>query len=207
VVWGARWALALAAAVAVMTAADGAGAEVRPIGLNGCSWDCNSNAIDDLTGAWDSTDPKVSFSLCGGTTAGALLFDPDAVPKVLASGLPSALSPDPGRKSGAQIGSSYVGFEYVFTHPEEVGGPALFLSVASLTGRLTLGDILADSNAYFAAQSQALSLGRSPIGLDLSVSPSPSAATDARVSTGNSEASPKKATRPAWLDWSLPLSQ
>jgi hypothetical protein len=198
-------ALALVAAVAAMTAADSAGAEVRLIGLNGCS--CNSNAIDDLTGARDGTDPKVSFSLCGGPIAGALLFDPDAVPKVLASGLPSALSPDPEKKLGAQIGSTYVGFEYVFTHPEEVGGPALFLSVASLTGQLTLGDILADSNAYFAAQGQALPLGRSPIGLDLGVSSSSSPATDGRVSAGNTEASPKKATRATWMDWSLPLSQ
>lgn len=203
---GAHWALALGAAVAAMTAAGGATAEVRPIDWHGCSSGCNSNAIDDLAAPRDGTDPKVALSLCGGApTSGALLFDPEAVPTVLASGLPSALSPDPGKNPGAQIASTYFDFEYVFTHPEEVGGPTMFLSVASLTGQLTWGDILSDSNAYFAAQSQAVFPGPSPLGLDVGVNPNYSA--PARLSTGNIEASPKKATRPAWMDWTLPVSQ
>jgi hypothetical protein len=187
---GAHWALALGAAVVAMTAAGGAVAEVRPIDLDGCSSGCNSNAMDALTAAPDGTESKVALWLCGGSpTSGALLFDPEAVPTVLASGLPSALSPDPGKKPGAQIGSTFVDFEYVFTHPEE----------------LTWGDILSDSNAYFAAQSQAVFPGPAPLGLDVGVNPNYS--PPARFSTGDIEASPKKATRPAWMDWTLPVSQ
>ena len=83
----------------------------------------------------------------------ALVFDREAALGVLASGFPSALSPG-GSDSGAGAGPIH-DFEYVFAHPEEVRGPASFLS-ASNRGLVVLGELLSDSNAYFVTQSEAL---------------------------------------------------
>ena len=164
---GARRALFVGAALVVM-APSGLRAEVRPINLDGCSGGCGSNAMDDADSAQDGAEAKITMSPIGaGRSRDALLFDPDAVPTVLASGFPSALTPNGGNDAGAHNDSAFVDFEYVFTHPDEVGDPTLFSSVASLTGERTLGDVLLDGNAYFAAQSEALSSGSSPNVLDM----------------------------------------
>ena len=201
--------LVVCAALAAMAGARDAHAGVLALALDGCSGSCNPNTKDEPAIAQDWVEDKVTLSLCGGDpTAGALLFDPEAVPTALANGVPSALLPDRRMNSGVQLGSAYVDFEYVFTHPDAVGAPTLFMSVASLAGQSTLGDFLSDSNAYFAAQSQALFSGGSQSGLELGVMRTPGLPPSDRFSTGDSEASPKKATRPApSMGLPLPLSQ
>jgi hypothetical protein len=197
-------------------AAGGARSEVRVINSDGCPGSCGSNAIDDTDSAPDGADVKAIMSLIGGgRTPGAddpdpvaLLFDPESVPAVLASGLPSAITPHGGQTSGAQSAPPYLDFIYVLKHPNQIAGPAeitraLLLSVPSLVGELTFSSILADSNAYFAERSLS-----PPIEPDLGLTPSGSPPKQASFSTGDGEASPKKAKRPAWMDWSLPtLSQ
>jgi len=159
---GARRALFVGAALVVM-APSGLRAEVRPINLDGCSGGCGSNAMDDADSAQDGAEAKITMSPIGaGRSRDALLFDPDAVPTVLASGFPSALTPNGGNDAGAHNNPAFVDFDYVFTHPGEVGDPTMFLSVASLTGERTFGDILFDSNVYFAGRSGELSSRGSP---------------------------------------------
>jgi hypothetical protein len=213
----AEWALIIGLAAAAMTAAGDAPAAVHPIGLDQCARGCDSNAMDGADAAQDGADAIITMTLIGGPARGAndpnpfpLRFDPEATPTVLASGLPSALSANSGKASGAHGGSTYVDFEYAFTHPDQVGGPA-FLSVASLTGQLTFGDFLADSNAYFAAQSEALS-ARFPIEVDFGA---PNRGPSRRFWTEDSEATQqeatqkKKAARPtfSWTDSSAAPSQ
>ena len=150
---GAWRALFVGASLVVM-APRGARAEVRPVNLDGCSGGCDSNAMDDADSAQNEVEAKIMMSLIGaGRSRGALLLDPDAVPTVLASGFPSALTPNGGNDAGAHNDATFVDFDYVFTHPDEVGDPTLLLSVASLTGQRTLGDVL------FAMQSEAPSSG------------------------------------------------
>jgi hypothetical protein len=213
----AEWALIIGFVAAAMTAASNAPAAVHPIGLDQCARGCGSNAMDGADVAEDGVEAKITMTVIGGPARGAndpnpfpLRFDPEATPTVLASGLPSALSANGGKASGAYSGSSYVDFEYVFTHPDQVVGPAIFLSVASLTGQLTFGDFLADSNAYFAAQTEALS-APIPTESDLSIpnrGPSRRFWTDDGETT-QKETTHKKAPAPtfSWTDSSAAPSQ
>ena len=190
-----------------MAAASGARGEVFVVTLDSCSGSCNADSEDEPTFASGVVEDKATSLLMGSPSAGALLFDPDAVPTILASGHPSALLTNAGKDSGPQIGSTYVDFEYVFTHPDDVGGPGLFLSVASLTGQFTLGDFLSDANAYF---TPAFSSGLSPIGPVLRFTRSHGSPKGGfSFSTGYDEGSPKKAPSPSptWLDSLFPVSQ
>jgi hypothetical protein len=146
------WRALFVGASLVGMAPSGARAEVRPVNLDGCSGGCGSNAMDDADSAQDGAEAKIMMSLIGaGGSRGALLLDPDAVPTVLASGFPSALTPNGGNDAGAYNDAIFVDFEYDFTDRGEVGDPTFFLSVASLTGQRPWGDVFAD----FAAQSEA----------------------------------------------------
>jgi hypothetical protein len=144
-----------------MAATGGARAEVHVIGMDRCSGGCDSNAMDDTTNALNRVDVTMSPVDGGGTRGAApnhdaLLFDPEAVPAVLASGLPSALPPNGSQTPDPHTASTYVDFEYVLKNPNHIGGPAeitpasFFMSIPSLVGRPTLGDILSSANAYFA---------------------------------------------------------
>jgi hypothetical protein len=147
-----RVAVLFVGASLIVMAPSGARAEVRPVNLDGCSGDCGSNAMDGADSARDGAEAKIMMSLIGaGRSRGALLLDRDAVPTVLASGFPSALAPNGGNDAGAHNHATVVDFEYVFTHSDAVGDPTLFLSIASLTGPRTLGDVLSD----FAAKTEA----------------------------------------------------
>jgi hypothetical protein len=153
--WRGAWRALFVGASLVVMAPSGARAEVRPVNLDGCSA-CGSNAMDDADSAQDGAEAKIMMSLIGaGRSRGALLLDPDAVPTVLASGFPSALTPNGGNDAGAHNDATFVDLEYLFTHPGEVGDPTLFSSVASLAGQRTWGDVLSD----FATLSEAPSLG------------------------------------------------
>jgi hypothetical protein len=152
---GAWRALFVGASLVVM-APSGVGAEVRPVNLDGCSGGCGSNGMDGADSAQDGAEAKIMMSLIGaGGGHGALLLDPHAVPTVLASGFPSALTPNGGNDAGAHNDATFVDFQYLFTHPDEIGDPTLFLSVASLSGQRTWGDVFSDfatlSNAPFSA--------------------------------------------------------
>jgi hypothetical protein len=162
------WRALFVGASLVVIAPSGARAEVRPVNLDGCSGGWGSNAMGDGDSTQDGAEAKIMMSLIGaGRSRGALLLDPDAVPTVLASGFPSTLTPNGGNDAGAHNDATFLDFEYLFTHPEEVGDPTLFLSVASLTGQSTLGDVLSD----VATQSEAPSSGSWPANMDLVASP------------------------------------
>ena len=144
-------------------AAGGVRAEVLAIGLDGCSGGCGSDATSAADSGPDWADATIRMSLIGaGPTSGALLFDAEAAPAVFAIGFPSPLSPKRARDPAARDGSTYVDFDYAFTHPDAVGGPASFLSVAMLTGQITLSAVLSDSSEYFSDQSEALALLGAP---------------------------------------------
>jgi hypothetical protein len=201
---GARWPLGLGAALAVI-AACGARAEVRPIFLGGCSGDCGSIGNDNANSAQSEADVKITMSLSGGdrNDPHAFIFDPEAVPAVLASGLPSALTPPVAEVSVLHGSSPFVDFEYVLRHPNQMGGAeiarALFLSVPALVGEVTLGDILSDGNDYFATQNWAASSSRFPIGLGERIA-SHGPSKDALFSAVDSEAAPApaKASHPTF---------
>jgi len=148
---GPRRALVVGAAIAAI-AAGGARAAIRPIGLDGCSDGCGAIATAEENSAQVGADAEITLSLIGGRAPGALAFEAEAMPTALANGFPWALSPNRPTDSGPRD------LEFVFSHPDEIAGPASFMSVASLTQQLTLSEILSDSHAYFVAQSEALSL-------------------------------------------------
>ncbi len=187
-----RWevcvrALAAGAALSAMAAVSGARGQVVPLASDSCSTGCTSDIEDDSAIAWEAADDQAALSLTGrGPSHDPLLFDRETVPEVLAAGLPSALLSN--KKPGTQDSSS---FEYLFTHPDEIGAPGLFLSVASLTGQLTLADILSGSHDFF---SEALT-GEAPTPLDMSVMGARIGQPRANFSTDSVVTSRKKAKR------------
>ena len=154
---GARWALLVGAALIAMAAGDGARAEVRSINSDGCSGSCYSPAIDDPTAENDPA-ASVTLSLFGGDPDDAddpgsdLIFDPQAMPTVLVSGLPSPLASADVENPGARGPSPYDFFEDVISLPQAARAgfatASLFLFAPSLLGRLTVTDVLSASNAF-----------------------------------------------------------
>ena len=157
----AQWALGFGAALIAMAAVGGARADVRFIDLDECSAACIPPATDDAAAAKDKPADDVTVSLFGGGTENAnnvrpdLIFDPRALPPVLVSGLPSPIA-----SAGAQAFddpgvSPYAFFENIIDVPLSVdsrsgiAAAALFLFAPSLIGRLTLTDLLSDSNELF----------------------------------------------------------
>ena len=187
-----RWevcvrALAAGAALSAMTAVSGARGKVVALASDSCSTGCISDIEDDSAIAWEAADDQAALSLTGrGPSHDPLLFDRETMPEVLAAGLPSALLSN--KKPGTQDRSS---FEYLFTHPDEIGAPGFFLSVASLTGQLTLADILSGSHDFF---SEALT-GEAPTPLDMTVMGARIGQPRANFSTDSVVTSRKKAKR------------
>ncbi len=195
-------ALVAGAALSAMTAVNWARGDVVALALDSCSASCASDIEDGSAIAWEAADDQPTLSLIGrGPPQAASLFDRETVPEVLAAGLPSALFPN--KMASAQDSS---GFDYFFTHPDEIGAPGLFLSADSLTGQLTLGEFLSESHDYF---SETLSLGPTQIPTDMNVIIVRRVPREASFSTEHDVASPKKATRPTFpsTDLSLPASQ
>ena len=158
---GARWSLGVGLALAVM-AVSGARAEVRSINLDECSTDCIAPAIDDLIGAEDESAADILLSVFGGgrtddaTDARPdLIFDPNATPKVLVSGLLSPMALANGRDPGGRAVSPYDFFEEVIDIPLPIdvrtglSAVSILLFAPSLIGRVTLTDVLSNSNAAF----------------------------------------------------------
>jgi hypothetical protein len=154
---GARWALGVGLAVAAM-AVSGACAEVRSINLDECSASCIAPAIGDLTVAEDES-ADISLSLFGGGgTDGAkdarpdLIFDPDALPTVLVSGLPSPMASADGQDPRGRGVSPYDFFADVIDVPHSANARAFkaasfFLFTPSLTSQFS--DFLWASNDFF----------------------------------------------------------
>jgi hypothetical protein len=158
---GARWSLGVGLALAVMAVSD-VRAEVRSINLDECSASCIAPAIDDLIGAEDGAGAEIPLSLFGrGGTDNPndarpdLIFDPNAIPTVLVSGSPSPMALADGRDPGGRAVSPYDFFEEVIDIPLPVdvrtgiSAGAILLFAPSLIGRVTLTDVLSNSNAVF----------------------------------------------------------
>jgi hypothetical protein len=158
---GARWALGVGLALAAV-ALSGARAEVRSINLDECSTSCIAPAIDDLIGAEDESAADIPLSLFGGGGTNDandarpdLIFDPTALPTVLVSGLPSPIPSADGRDPGGRGASPYDFFEDVIDIPLPIdvrtglSAASILLFTPSLIGRLTLTDVLSNSNALF----------------------------------------------------------
>ncbi len=158
---GALRALGVGLALAAV-AVSGACAEVRSLNLDDCSANCVAPAIDDLTAAEGESSANITLSLFGvGGTNDAndarpdLVFDPNALPTVLVDGLPSPMASADGRDPDGRGVSPYDFFEDVIDIPLPVdartglSAVSILLFTPSLIGRLTLTDVLSNSNAVF----------------------------------------------------------
>jgi hypothetical protein len=182
----ARWALGVGAALIAIAiaAASSAHADVVAIDLNPCSASCSATGIDDP--AADDGDPAgddaVSMSRSGGSEGADarpdLVFDPKALPPILAEGLPSPIESVGAQTIESPGISPYAFFEGVIDVPHSADAPA-FAAVGltrSLTSRLSA--FLWASSDFFGPPSGAIASRR---GLPLSVDAD---ALTGRLSTG-----------------------
>jgi hypothetical protein len=155
-----RWALGIGAALIAMAAVGGARAGVRFIDLDECSANCISSAAADAAAVEDeSADVTLSQFGGGGTEASGarpdLILDPSGLPSVLVSGLPSPIASAGAQALDGPAVSPYAFFENIIDIPLSVdarsglSGAALFLFAPSTIGRLTLTDLLSNSNELF----------------------------------------------------------
>jgi hypothetical protein len=141
---GARWALGVSAALIAMAAVGGVRADVVPIDVDKCSTSCVSPTSDDeATLAGD-----ITLSLSEGGGAGDpsglrpnLIFDPETVPSVLVSGLPSPIMSVGARALDDPGVSPYAFFAAVIDVPHSADAWAFtavpfFLFAPSLTSQL-----------------------------------------------------------------------
>ena len=158
---GARGALGIGAALIAMAAISGARADVRSINLDGCSGICIASAGDDADAAEEESAADITLSLFSGGTGDAnvarpdLILDTKALPPVLVDGLPSPiafLSADTPESPGV---SPYAFFSEVVDIPLPVdprtgiSAASILLFAPALIGRVTLTDVLSDSNDLF----------------------------------------------------------
>jgi hypothetical protein len=157
---GARWALGVGAALITIAIVSSARADVVAIDLNPCSASCIAG-IDN--GAADEDDPAgddaVAMSHSGGAEgAGArpdLVFDPKALPPILADGLPSPIAFIGAQTVESPGLSPYAFFKEVVDIPlpmdarTGLAAASINLFAPSLIGRLTLTDVLSNSNELF----------------------------------------------------------
>jgi hypothetical protein len=158
---GAEWALGVGAALIAMAAVGVARADVRFVDLDECHAACIPSATDDAGVAEDASADDTTVSLFGGGIGDAnnvrpdLIFDPRALPPVLVSGLPSPMASAGAEAFDGPGVSPYAFYENIIDIPLSVGprngiaAAALFLFAPSSIGRLTLTDVLSNSNALF----------------------------------------------------------
>jgi len=153
---GARWALEMGAALIALATLGHANADVLSIPLQECSTGCIASGIDDRH-VW-AYDDAVSLSRSGGSGADApsdLIFDPKALAPVLAEGLPSPIASIAAETPESPGVSPYAFFEDVVDIPLPVdprtglAAASISLFAPSLIGRVTLTDVLSDSNELF----------------------------------------------------------
>ena len=157
-----------------MAAMGGAYAEVSAIDLDECSAACLPAAADDAVAANDDPTADITLSLPGGGgTEGAsgarpdLIFNPKALPPVLASGLPSPIADVAAQTPDSEGVSPYAFFAEVIDVPHSADAQA-FTTVSvtpSLTSRLR--DFLWASNDFFGPPSSAIASRRGlPVSVD-----------------------------------------
>jgi hypothetical protein len=157
---GARWALGAGAALIAIAAASRAGADVVPIDLNGCSASCLVPGVDDATADEEgSADDVALFGGRGiksaGGARGDLVLDPKVVPPILVDGLPSPIASIGAETPKSPGVSPYAFFKEVVDIPLPID-PRTGLAAASIQlftpstiGRVTLTDVLSNSNELF----------------------------------------------------------
>ena len=165
---GAQRALGVGAALIAMAAVGGASADVVPIDVDQCSTGCVSPTSDDES----ALAGDITLSLFGGGGAGdpsglrpELILDPETVPPVLVSGLPSPIMSVGARALDDPGVSPYAFFEDVIDVPYSADAGA-FTAVPftpSLTSQIR--DFLWASNDFFGPPSGDLASRR---GLPLS---------------------------------------
>jgi hypothetical protein len=168
---GARWALGVGAALITIAAVSSARADVVAIDLNPCSASCIAG-IDN--GAADEDDPAgddaVAMSRSGGTEGASphpdLVFDPKALPPILADGLPSPIAFIGAQTIESPGVSPYAFFEDVIdvSHSADSRAFTAVPFTPSLTSRLSA--FLWASSDFFGPPSGAIASRR---GLPLSV--------------------------------------
>ena len=129
--------------------------------MDECHATCIPSATDDAAAAEDASADDITLSLFGGGTEDAnnvrpdLIFDPDTVPSVLVRGPPSPIVSVGAQAIDGPGVSPYAFFETIIDIPLSVdariglSGSALFLFAPSTIGRLTLTDLLSNSNELF----------------------------------------------------------
>ena len=155
---GAPSALGVGLALAAM-AASGACAEVRSINLDECSGTCIAS---DDPAAEDESASDITLSLFGGGETDdandarpTLILDGRAMPTVLVSGLPSPIASAGAQAPDDFSASPYAFFADIIDIPLPVdaltglSAASILLFTPTLIGRLTLTDVLSNSNALF----------------------------------------------------------
>jgi hypothetical protein len=156
---GAPSALGIGLALAAM-AASGACAEVRSINLDVCSGTCI--ASNDPAAAEDESASDITLSLFGGGETDdandarpTLILDGRAMPTVLVSGLPSPIASAGAQTPDDFSASPYAFFADIIDIPLPVdartglSAVSILLFTPTLIGRVTLTDVLSNSNALF----------------------------------------------------------
>jgi hypothetical protein len=156
---GARWALGVGAALITMAAVNSARADVVAIDLDRCSAGCIAGIDDAGADEDDSAGDAVSMSRSGGSEGADsrpdLVFDPKALPLILADGLPSPIAIVGAQTIESPGVSPYAFFKEVVDIPlpmdprTGLAAASINLFAPSLIGRLTLTDVLSNSNEVF----------------------------------------------------------
>jgi hypothetical protein len=158
---GARWALGVGAALITIATVSSARADVVAIDLDPCSASCIASRIEDSAADEDNSagDDAVSLSRSGGAEdANArpdLVFDPKALPPILVDGLPSPIAVVGAQTIESPGVSPYAFFKEVVDIPlpmdprTGLAAASINLFAPSLIGRLTLTDVLSNSNEVF----------------------------------------------------------
>ncbi len=157
---GARLALGIGAALITMAAISSPRADVVAISLDQCSTSCVAG-IDDASADEDASakDDAVSMSHSGGSEGADarpdLVFDPKVLPQILADGLPSPIASLGAQTPETPGVSPYAFFKEVVDIPlpmdprTGLAAASINLFAPSLIGRLTLTDVLSNSNDLF----------------------------------------------------------
>jgi hypothetical protein len=158
---GARWALGVGAALITIATVSSARADVVAIDPDPCSASCTAAGIEDSAADEDDSagDDAVSLSRSGaaeGANARAdLVFDPKALPPLLVDGLPSPIAVVGAQTIESPGVSPYAFFKEVVDIPlpmdprTGLAAASINLFAPSLIGRLTLTDVLSNSNEVF----------------------------------------------------------
>jgi hypothetical protein len=175
---GARRALGVGVALITIVAVGGARADVVAIDLNPCSTSCGAPGIDEAAADQDdpAADDPVAMSRSGGAEGASphpdLVFDPKALPPILADGLPSPIAFIGAQTIESPGVSPYAFFKDVIDVPHSADSRA-FTAVPS-----RLSAFLWASSDFFGPPSGAIASRR---GLPLSVDAD---ALTGRLSTG-----------------------